>query len=120
MIDTIRGVGYLFIMKYIITEGVLDRIIFHYLDLNLKGLKIRKSKYHEGFIFAYPDEICGILVYRNDVGTLHIYYELIEEISSVFGLDYSDSISIISRWVSNRLKLEVMNAYEMIGNMLRC
>ena len=83
-------------MKYIIPENKLDKIVFKYLDLNLKGLEKRKPKSYKGIVFAYPDEKYGILGYENN-GTLRIYYKLINEISSVFGLDESDSELIISR-----------------------
>ena len=95
-------------MKYIIPENKLDKIVFKYLDLNLKGLEKRKPKSYKGIVFAYPDEKYGILGYENN-GTLRIYYKLINEISSVFGLDESDSELIISRWVSDRYQLEVIN-----------
>ena len=95
-------------MKYIIPENKLDKIVFKYLDLNLKGLEKRKPEHYEGVVFGYPNEEYGILGWKND-GTLYIYYELIEEISSNFGLDESDSKSIIGRWASDRYQLEVIN-----------
>ena len=95
-------------MKYIVPESKLDKIIFKYLDLNLKGLEKRKPKYYEGIMFAYPDEEYGILGYENN-GSLYIYHELIDEISFSFGLNQSDSKSVITRWVSDRLQLEVKN-----------
>ena len=96
-------------MKYIIPENKLDKIIFKYLDLNLKNLKKRKAKSYKGIVYAFPEEEeYGILGYENN-GTLHIYYKLIDEISEVFGLEKSDSKSIITRWASNRFKLEVKN-----------
>ena len=90
--------------------------IFKYLDTNLNGLEKRKAKYFEGIIFAYPKEKYGILGYEKD-GTLYIYYELIDEISSSFGLNDSDSKSIIGRWVSDRCQLEVINTYVIENNI---
>jgi hypothetical protein len=97
-------------MKYIIPENKLDKIIFKYLDLNLKGLEKRKDKYHNGIVYAFSEEgeEYGILGYKNN-GTLYIYYELINKISEVFGLDKDDSKSVIGRWVRDRLQLEVIN-----------
>ena len=95
-------------MKYIIPENKLDKIIFKYLDLNLKGLEKKKAKHYEGIIFAYPDEKHGILAYRSD-GTLYVYHGLIDEISSVFGVNNYNSKSIIGRWFINRYQLEVIN-----------
>ena len=97
-------------MKYIIPENKVDKVIFKYLDLNLKGLDKRKPMYYDGFVLRYPDEGYGLFGYRND-GTLYIYYGLIEEISNVFGLEESDSKSVITRWVIDRLKLDVMNIH---------
>ena len=95
-------------MKYIIPQDKIDKIIFKYLDKYLKGLEKRKPKYYEGIVLAYPDEEYGILGYENN-GTLYVYYGLIEEISNGFGLNQSDSKSVITRWVSDRLQLEVKN-----------
>ena len=95
-------------MKYIIPQDKVDKIVFKYLDNTLKSLEKRKAEYYDGFVFAYPDEEFGILGYENN-GNLYVYNGLIEEISNGFGLEYSDSKSLISRWVSDRLQLEVIN-----------
>ena len=95
-------------MKYIIPENKLDKVVFKYLDNTLKGLEKRKPKYFKGYVFVYPDKEDGILGWKND-GTLYIYEELIDEISSGFGLNRNDSESIIGRWVSDRYQLEVKN-----------
>jgi hypothetical protein len=93
-------------MKYIIPENKLDNIIFKYLDLNLKGLEKRKAKYHNGIVYGFPDEKFGILGYDNG-DTLYIYYELINEIIEVFGLDNYDSELVIGKWFINRYQLDV-------------
>jgi len=97
-------------MKYIIPESKLDKIVFRYLDNILKNLEKRKPKYFKGYVFAYPNEEFGILGWDTD-GTLYIYEELIDEISNGFGLNRNDSKSIISRWASDRLQLEVKNTW---------
>ena len=101
-------------MKYIIPQDKIDKVVFKYLDLNLKGLEKRKAKYFEGIVFAYPNEKYGILGLTKN-GTLYIYYKLIDEISKTFGMDKSDSKSIVGRWVSNRYKLEVRNTLSKFG-----
>ena len=93
-------------MKYIIPQDKLDKVVFKYLDL--KRLEKIKSMYYKGIVFAYPDEPNGILGWGTD-NTLYIYDNLIDEISETFGLNESDSKSIIIRWVSDRYKLEVIN-----------
>jgi hypothetical protein len=95
-------------MKYIIPQDKIDKVVFKYLDLNLKGLEKRKYKNYEGIIFVYPDEEFGVLGYENN-GTLYIYEGLVDEISDTFGLSGFDSKSVIGRWASNRLKLKVKN-----------
>jgi hypothetical protein len=101
-------------MKYIIPENKVDKVIFKYLDMNLRNLEKRKAEYYDGFVFAYPDNKHGVLGYENN-GTLHIYEGLIYEISSTLGLEKSDSKSVIGRWVSNRFQLEVINTSVLIG-----
>ena len=98
-------------MKYIIPQNKVDKVVFKYLDL--KHFEKRKPEYYEGVIFAYPNNDYGILGWEND-GILYIYLGLIVEISSTFGLDESDSESIIGRWVSDRYKLKVRNIYRII------
>ena len=106
-------------MKYIIPQDKIDKIVFKYLDTTLKRLEKREAKYFEGIVFAYPNKDYGILGWKNN-GTLYIYRELIEEISSNFGMDKSDSKSIIGRWVSDRLQLEVTNTdNEFLGHSLK-
>jgi hypothetical protein len=98
-------------MKYIITENKLDKIIFKYLDLNLRNLEKIKTNHHNNrTVYAFPDQKYGILGYENN-GTLYIHYKLIDEISNGFGLKESDSKSVITRWVIDRLQLEVKNTF---------
>ena len=106
-------------MKYIIPQDKVDKVIFKYLDLNLKGLEKREPKYYEGTIFTHTDETHGILGYKNN-GNLYINYELTDEISSVFGLSGSDSGYVITRWFIDRFQLKVKNTYETLGDTLRC
>ena len=111
-------------MKYIIPEHKLDKVIFKYLDL--KRLEKRKAQLYEGFILRYPQisnplpfqKQYGILGWRNELnGILYISYKLIAEISSTFGLNESDSESIIGRWFSDRYQLEVKRI-EVAFNLL--
>ena len=95
-------------MKYIIPQDKLDKIVFKYLDLNLKNLEKRKARHYGGIVFRNPNEEYGILAYRSD-GTLYVYHGLIDEISSVFGVNNYNSKSIIGRWVIDRYQLDVIN-----------
>ena len=101
-------------MEYKIPQDKIDKIIFKYLDNNLKGLEKRKPKYYEGIVFTYPDEEYGILGWKKG-GTLYVYYVIIDEISSVFKLEESDIESLIGRWVNDRLQLEVKNTHHLIS-----
>ena len=92
-------------MKYIIPQDKVDKIVFKYLDL--KRLEKRKPKHYKGIVFAHPNEKYGVLGWE-DNGTLYIYPKLINEISSTFGLDKSESQSIIGRWVIDRFQLKVI------------
>jgi len=106
-------------MKYIIPENKLDKVVFKYLDLNLKGLEKRKPTFYKGIIFGYPDEEYGIIGWEK--GNLFICINLIDEISKTFGLYESDSKLIITRWVSDRYQLKVKNTghYDVGGRNMR-
>ena len=91
-------------MKYIITEGQFDNMIFKYLDnQDFIQIKKRDSIY---FFNSENDEYAQIR-FDNDDGWCGIYYKLIDEISSFFSLGKSDSKEVIGRWVENTLQMKV-------------
>jgi len=91
-------------MKYLITESQLDKIVFRYLD-NQDFIPIEKG---DNIYFANSegDEYAQIR-YDKDDGWCGIYYKLMDEISSFFSLDESDSEQVIGRWVENTLQMRV-------------
>ena len=96
-------------MKYIITEGQFDNMIFKYLDnQDFIQIKKRDSIY---FFNSENDEYAQIR-FDNDDGWCGIYYKLIDEISSFFSLGKSDSQKVIGRWVENTLQMKVTNTQE--------
>jgi hypothetical protein len=50
--------------------------------------------------------------YNKDDGWCYIYYKLVDEISTFFSMQESDSQSVIGRWVENTLQMKVTNTYE--------
>ena len=94
-------------MKYIITENKLDKVVFKYLDTITKRLVRREPAYHYGFVLSYPDEKYGILAWKDKNFKLYISSYFVDEISSNFGLDESDTKSIIGKSFSDRYQVEV-------------
>ncbi len=93
-------------MKYKITDNKLESVIFLYLD-NQDFIPIEKgNKIY--FANSEGDEYAQIR-YDKDDGWCGIYYKLIEEISSFFSLEESDSEKVIGRWVENVLQMMVTN-----------
>ena len=93
-------------MKYLITESQLDKIIFKYLDIqDFIQIKKDKSIY---FINSEGDEYAQIK-YDKDNSWCYIYHKLINEISSFFSLELTDSKDVIGRWVENTLQMRVNN-----------
>jgi hypothetical protein len=106
-------------MKYLITESQLDRVIFRYLN-NQDFIQIDKDK-SIYFINSEGDEYAQIIYNKND-GSCGIYYKLIDEISSFFSLDESDSEQFIGRWVENTLQMRVTDTrlpYWHLQHLLR-
>ena len=91
-------------MKYKITDSQLESVVFLYLDnQDFIQIKIEDSIY---FVNSEGDEYAQIR-YDKDDGWCGIYYKLIDEISSFFSLDESDSEQVIGRWVENTLQMRV-------------
>ena len=104
------------------TKYQIDKIIFKYLDN--KNYIILKSETEIYFVENRDDEYAQIRL-RND-GFCFIYWRLIEEISSFFSMEESDSEAIIGRWVENTLQTEVTStsasypfSYFFVGNTLQ-
>ena len=93
-------------MKYIITESQLDRAIFIYLN-NQDFIQINKNN-SIYFVNSEGDDYAQIR-YDKDDELCYIYYKLINEISSFFSLDKTDSEQVIGRWVENNLQMRVTN-----------
>jgi hypothetical protein len=98
-------------MKYLITESQIDRLIFKYLD-NQDFIQIEK-KDSIYFVNSEGDEYAQIR-YDKDDGKCFIHYKLVDEISSFFSLEESDSMEVIGRWVENTLQMRVTNTSKWI------
>ena len=104
-------------MKYLITESQIDRVIFRYLDnQDFIQIEIQNNIY---FTNSEGDEYAQIR-YDKDDGWCGIYYKLIDEISSFFSLEQTDSEQVIGRWVENTLKMRVTNTKLVLYSAHRC
>jgi hypothetical protein len=93
-------------MKYLITESQLDKAVFVYLD-NQDFIQIEKRG-GIYFVNSEGDEYAQIK-YDKDNSWCYIYHKLINEISSFFSLELTDSKDVIGRWVENTLQMRVNN-----------
>ena len=100
-------------MKYIITESKLDKVIFKYLDMKLNGIEERNGE-NIDIVFSFPNENFGMLGWKKS-GNLYVYYELRDEIKSMFGLETPEALDVIGRYVEDRYSLKVMNT-KLIGH----
>jgi len=99
-------------MKYLITESKLDKVIFKYLD-NQDFIQIDASE-SVYFLNSEGDEY-GQIRFDKNTGWCYIYWRLIEEISTFFGINESDSGEVIGRWVEDTLQMKVTNTAEEIS-----
>ena len=91
-------------MKYKITDSKLDSVIFLYLDnQDFIQIEIGDSIY---FVNSEGDKYAQIR-YDKDDGWCGVYDRLINEISSFFSLEESESEKVIGRWVENTLNMSV-------------
>ena len=98
-------------MKYKITDSQLESVVFLYLD-NQDFIKIEREN-SIYFANSEGDEYAQIR-YDKDDGWCGIYYKLIDEISSFFSLDESDSEQVIGRWVENTLQMRVTDTSDKL------
>jgi len=100
-------------MKFIITEDRLQKIIMKYLD-NQDFKMIRKVFYPVGtvkssniFFVNSTDDSRAIIRYDVWSGTLYISDNLINEISSLFSMEYDDASYEIFSWVEEKLNKDI-------------
>ena len=98
-------------MKLLITESQLGNIVFKYLDL--KGFIQIKQGDRIYFVKSENSEYSKIMYDRGN-GWCYIHYKLVDEISSFFSLEESDSMEVIGRWVENTLQMRVTNTSKWI------
>ena len=91
-------------MKYKITDRQLDDVIFLYLDIQ-DFIKIEKKG---GIYFVNSEgDVYAQIRYDKKNGWCYVYWKLINEISSFFSLEESESEKVIGRWVENTLQMRV-------------
>jgi len=94
-------------MKYKITDGQLDDVIFLYLDIQY-FIKIEKKE-NIFFLNSSDDKLSDAqIAYIKSDGECYIKYELIMEISKFFFIDDGYEVNkIIGRWLENTLQRRV-------------
>ena len=107
---------YLSNMKYLITESQFDKVIFKYLD-SQDFVQIEKNN-RIYFVNSEGDEYAQIRFDKKN-GFCYIYYKLIEEISSFFSMEESDSEQVIGRWVENTIQMRATNTRSMEMPMMK-
>ena len=92
-------------MKYIITEGRLESLIFKYLDSKLDGIERMKGLYSD-IVFGFPGKTMGVMGVEEPYG-LFIDSELFMEIKLMFSLDSGSILDLIKKYAESRYNLEI-------------
>jgi len=106
-------------MKYIIKESQINNVVFWYLG-NQDFIQIEKNN-KIYFVNSESDKYAQIRYDKSD-GWCNVNYDLIQEISSFFSLQESDSKEVIGMWVENTLQMKVKDThvpYKRRFSMLR-
>jgi len=93
-------------MKYLITESKLDSIVFKYLDN--QDFVVIKMKNRLYYVNSEDDEYAQVRYHPKDRWCT-IHYDLVDEVSKFFSLDYGDSINVINKWIENKLGIKSIN-----------
>ena len=94
-------------MKYLITESQA-KMAATFLKLDMKNFIQIKKGNRIYFLNSEGDEYAKIRYDKSD-GWCGVNYDLVNEISSFFSLQRSDSQEVIGRWVENTLQMKVTN-----------
>ena len=93
-------------MKFIITESKFDSIVFKYLDnQDFVVIKMGNRLY---YVNSEDDEYAQVRYHPKDRWCT-IHYDLADEVSKFFSLDYEDSISVINKWIEDKLGIKSIN-----------
>jgi hypothetical protein len=93
-------------MKYLITESKFDSIVFKYLDnQDFVVIKMGNRLY---YVNSEDDEYAQVRYHPKDRWCT-IHYDLVDEVSKFFSLDYGDSINVINKWIENKLGIKSIN-----------
>jgi hypothetical protein len=90
-------------MKYIITESRLDKVVFRYLDRIIGHLEKKKGNSSD-IVFTYPDDDQGPIGLNN--GELFINYDIIFDISSMFGLNEQEVTDKVGEYLKQKYNLD--------------
>ena len=93
-------------MKYLITESQFDKVIFKYLDN--QDFVVIKMKNRLYYVNSEDDEYAQVRYHPKDRWCT-IHYDLVDEVSKFFSLDYEDSINLINKWIENKLGIKSIN-----------
>jgi hypothetical protein len=93
-------------MKYLITESQFDKVIFKYLDN--QDFVVIKMKNRLYYVNSEDDEYAQVRYHPKDRWCT-IHYDLVDEVSKFFSLDYEDSINVINKWIENKLGIKSIN-----------
>jgi septum formation topological specificity factor MinE len=94
------------IMKYIITESRLEKVIFKYLDIKLEGIELKEGRYDDSLIFVFPGKDSGLMGWDKP-NKLYTYYKVIDDIENMFSMEEDDVLDVIGRYVESRYNLKV-------------
>ncbi len=93
-------------MKYLITESQREKVIFKYLD-NQDFIQIERED--SIYFVNSEDDTHAQIRYNKSSGWCYISWKLVNEISSFFSLEKTDSEQVIGRWFENTLQMRVTN-----------
>ncbi len=90
-------------MKYLITESQIDKVIFKYLDNQDFIINRMSSDNITYFVNSENDKYSDSLIIHYKSGDCVISFELIDEITTFFSMEFNSSKYIIARWIENTL-----------------
>ena len=103
-------------MKFLIKESQFEKVVFRYLDsLNLT---MDENRITYVFYGANPNEEADsgrvIVLFKVDM-SCYINSDFAQDICDVFSLTPEEGLSVIGRWVENKLGITLSSVYSYFG-----
>ena len=99
-------------MKYIITESQYNKTIDKFITYQFEPHEVKKSpKYPDSIFWVKDGEVIVKINERTD--DFWVDYQILDTISSMFSMEYNETLSVMKDWLEEHYKLGGLTPTEL-------